>query len=227
MKLYNSEMANSPRKVRMFIAEKNISDIEIINIDLMSGEHKTPEYRAIAPNSRIPALELDDGTVIMESTAICRYLESLYPEPNLFGENAIEIASIEMWQARIYNELMIPLAMAFRHLHPGMSEMEIQNKEYEVKVIKLLDFGAVVEYCEAPGNEVLLHISELAWEKTENVTDVVNLGDTLDVKYFGVDPRTRKEKVSRKALLPKPEGYVDKPRKTFNRNNNRKGFNKK
>tara|TARA_Y100001936_G_scaffold228951_1_gene250594 strand:+ start:1768 stop:2358 length:591 start_codon:yes stop_codon:yes gene_type:complete len=123
-------MANSPRKVRMFIAEKNISDIEIINIDLMSGEHKTPEYRAIAPNSRIPALELDDGTVIMESTAICRYLESLYPEPNLFGESAIEIASIEMWQARIYNELMIPLAMAFRHLHPGMSNMEIQNKDY-------------------------------------------------------------------------------------------------
>ena len=130
MKLYNNEMANSPRKVRMFIAEKNISDIEIINIDLMSGEHKTPEYRAIAPNSRIPALELDNGTVIMESTAICRYLESLYPEPNLFGESAIEIASIEMWQARIYNELMIPLAMAFRHLHPGMSNMEIQNKDY-------------------------------------------------------------------------------------------------
>ena len=130
MKLYNNEMANSPRKVRMFIAEKNISDIEIINIDLMSGEHKTPEYRAIAPNSRIPALELDDGTVIMESTAICRYLESRYPEPNLFGESAIEIASIEMWQARIYNELMIPLAMAFRHLHPGMSNMEIQNKHY-------------------------------------------------------------------------------------------------
>ena len=123
-------MANSPRKVRMLIAEKNISDIEIINIDLMSGEHKTPEYRAIAPNSRIPALKLDNGTVIMESTAICRYLESLYPEPNLFGESAIEIASIEMWQARIYNELMIPLAMAFRHLHPGMSNMEIQNKDY-------------------------------------------------------------------------------------------------
>ena len=130
MKLYNNEMANSPRKVRMFIAEKNISEIKIINIDLMSGEHKTPEYRAIAPNARIPALELDDGNVIMESTAICRYLESLYPEPNLFGESAIEIASIEMWQARIYNELMIPLAMAFRHLHPGMSNMETQNKEY-------------------------------------------------------------------------------------------------
>ncbi len=76
---------------------------------------------------------------------------------------------------------------------------------YQVKVIKMLDFGAVVEYTEAPGNEVLLHVSELAWERTENVADVVNLGDILEVKYFGIDSRTRKEKVSRKALLPRPE----------------------
>jgi len=75
---------------------------------------------------------------------------------------------------------------------------------YRVKVIKMLEFGAVVEYLDAPGNEVLLHVSELAWERTENVSDVVNLGDELDVKYFGIDSRTRKEKVSRKALLPRP-----------------------
>lgn len=89
---------------------------------------------------------------------------------------------------------------------------------YEVKVIKMLDFGAVVEYMDAPGNEVLLHVSELAWERTENVTDVVNMGDVFDVKYFGQDPRTRKEKVSRKALLPKPEGYVERaPRENNDR----------
>ncbi|MDW5287852.1 polyribonucleotide nucleotidyltransferase [Formosa sp. PL04] len=82
---------------------------------------------------------------------------------------------------------------------------------YEVKVIKMLDFGAVVEYMDAPGNEVLLHVSELAWERTENVSDVVNMGDIFDVKYFGTDPKTRKEKVSRKAILPKPEGYVARP----------------
>ncbi len=82
---------------------------------------------------------------------------------------------------------------------------------YEVKVIKVLDFGVVVEYKDAPGNEVLLHVSEFAWERVENVTDVLNMGDELDVKYFGQDPRTRKEKVSRKALLPKPEGYVARP----------------
>ncbi len=82
---------------------------------------------------------------------------------------------------------------------------------YEVKVIKMLDFGAVVEYIEAPENEVLLHVSELAWERTENVSDVVNMGDVFDVKYFGIDSRTRKEKVSRKALLEKPEGYKERP----------------
>jgi len=90
---------------------------------------------------------------------------------------------------------------------------------YEVKVIKILDFGAVVEYVEAPGNEVLLHISELAWERTNNVTDAVNLGDIFDVKYFGRDPKTRKEKVSRKAILPKPEGFKERPPRDNNRNN--------
>ncbi|MDT0641656.1 polyribonucleotide nucleotidyltransferase [Zunongwangia sp. F363] len=93
---------------------------------------------------------------------------------------------------------------------------------YEVKVIKVLDFGAVVEYVEAPGNEVLLHISELAWERTDNVTDIVNIGDVIDVKYFGIDPKTRKEKVSRKALLEKPEGYQSRPP----RDNNKGGGNR-
>jgi len=88
----------------------------------------------------------------------------------------------------------------------------VVGNTYEVKVIKMLDFGAVVEYTEAPGNEVLLHVSELAWERTENVSDVVNMGDILEVKYFGIDSSTRKEKVSRKALLPRPE-RKQKPRK--------------
>jgi len=94
---------------------------------------------------------------------------------------------------------------------------------YEVKVIKILDFGAVVEYTEAPGNEVLLHVSELAWERTNNVTDVVKMGDILDVKYFGLDPRTRKEKVSRKAILPKPEGFVERPPRDNSRGRDQRG----
>ena len=94
---------------------------------------------------------------------------------------------------------------------------------YEVKVIKMLDFGAVVEYMDAPGNEVLLHVSELAWERTENVSDVVNMGDVFDVKYFGVDARTRKDKVSRKALLPKPEGYVERPKRDDSKSRDNRG----
>ncbi len=97
---------------------------------------------------------------------------------------------------------------------------------YEVKVIKMLDFGAVVEYRDAPGNEVLLHVSELAWERTENVSDVVNMGDLFDVKYMGTDPRTRKEKVSRKALLPKPEGYRERPPRSNDRDRSRNDRNR-
>ena len=97
----------------------------------------------------------------------------------------------------------------------------VVGNSYEVKVIKMLDFGAVVEYIEAPGNEVLLHVSELAWQRTENVSDVVNMGDIFEVKYFGLDPRTRKEKVSRKALLEKPEGYVARPPRADKRSGGR------
>jgi polyribonucleotide nucleotidyltransferase len=87
------------------------------------------------------------------------------------------------------------------------------GETYSVKVIKMLDFGAVVEYLDAPGAEVLLHVSELAWERTENVTDVVNMGDVFDVKYLGIDPKTRKEKVSRKALLPRPPRDENAPQR--------------
>ena len=131
MKLYSSKLAPSPLKVYIFLKEKSILDqVEIIDLDLGKLEHKTPEYKAIAPNSRVPALKLDDDTIILETTAICRYLESLYPEPNLFGESSIEIASIEMWYSRVTYELVVPLMHGFRHTHPHMSQMENQNQEY-------------------------------------------------------------------------------------------------
>ena len=131
MKLYSSKLAPSPLKVLIFLKEKGILDqVEVIDLDLGKLEHKSPEYKAIAPNSRVPALKLDDDTIILETTAICRYLESLYPEPNLFGENPIEIASIEMWYSRVTYELVVPLMHGFRHTHPHMSQMENQNQEY-------------------------------------------------------------------------------------------------
>jgi len=130
LKIYSSPVAPSPRKVLIFIAEKGIDNIEVEDLDIGNMEHKTPEYKKIAPNSRIPALVLDDGQVILETTAICRYLECLYPEPNMFGKDPMEIAQIEMWYSRVSFELMLPLMHGFRHTHPHMSALENQNNEF-------------------------------------------------------------------------------------------------
>ena len=150
MKIYSSSFAPNPRKVLIYLKEKGISDIEIINLDLAKLEHKTPGYKAIAPNSRVPALQLDDGTVILETTAMCRYLECLYPEPNMFGESPMEIASIEMWYSRVSFELMMPLMHGFRHTHPHMSEMENQNQEFglaqrKLAVKELKNYDKIIE----------------------------------------------------------------------------------
>ena len=150
MKLYSSKLAPSPLKVLIFLAEKKIKDVEIINLNLGELEHKKPEYMAIAPNSRVPALELDDGSIILETSAICRYLESIYPEPNMFGENPMEIALIEMWYSRVTYELATPLAHGFRHTHPHMSEMEDQNQEFglsqrNIGVKALNNFNEIIE----------------------------------------------------------------------------------
>ena len=130
MKIYSSPVAPSPRKVLIFIAEKGIDNVQIVNLDLGKLEHKTTEYKKIAPNSRVPALELDSGEVILETTAICRYLECKYPEPNMFGTDPMEIAHIEMWYSRVSFELMMPLMHGFRHTHPHMSQLENQNNEF-------------------------------------------------------------------------------------------------
>ena len=125
MKLYDNTLAPNPRRVRMFLAEKGI-EVPLVAVDLLSGEHKQPAYRKIAPNSRVPALELDDGTVILESVAICRYFECVQPDPPLMGRGALDQAIVEMWQRRMEFELLIPMAMAFRHTHPLMAQMEDQ-----------------------------------------------------------------------------------------------------
>ena len=123
MKLYNSKFAPNPRRVRVFLAEKGVS-IPTVEVDLARLEDKTPEYSAVNPFQVIPALELDDGQVIGELIAICRYIEELHPEPNLFGATPLERAMVEMWQRRVEWHLLLPIAQAFRHSHPHMSEME-------------------------------------------------------------------------------------------------------
>ena len=123
MKLYNSNFAPNPRRVRIFLAEKGVS-IPRVEVDLAGLEHKGTEYSAVNPFQVIPALELDDGTVIGESIAICRYIEELHPEPNLFGATPLERATVEMWQRRVEWHLLLPIAQVFRHSHPHMSKME-------------------------------------------------------------------------------------------------------
>jgi glutathione S-transferase len=108
----------------MFMAEKNIGDVELVNVDLNAQEHKQAAYLAKSPLARVPALELDDGRVLTETRAICTWLESLHPEPNLMGRDAQERAFIEMADRRMEWYLMLPLANAIRHTHPGLAPLE-------------------------------------------------------------------------------------------------------
>lgn len=124
MKLYTSQRAPNPRRVRWVMAEKGIEDVELVEIDIMVGEHKTPEYRTRVGVPHVPALELDDGTTISESIAIGRYLEALYPEPNLFGVDAREQAVIEMWTRRCEFYLANPIMLSVRHSHPALAALE-------------------------------------------------------------------------------------------------------
>lgn len=129
MKLYDSKRAPNPRRVRWVMAEKSIDDIEIVEVDVFKGEHRTPDYLARAGIANVPALELDDGTAITESVAICRYLENLYPAPNLFGNDAKERAVIEMWMRRTEMMLATPLMLSVRHTHPALAALETQVPE--------------------------------------------------------------------------------------------------
>jgi len=124
MKLYDSRMAPNPRRVRIFLAEKGI-EVPTEQVDMMAKQHLTPEYTAINPLQRMPALELDDGTVISESIAICRYFEALRPQPALFGTGPKEIAVVEMWNRRCELNLLFTVAHVFRHTHPAMKELEV------------------------------------------------------------------------------------------------------
>ena len=185
------------RAGRIHILEKIIETISAPNADVKP--HAPKMVTAVIPNEFIGALIGPGGKVIQELQKTTKTTIVINEDP-ITEEGIVEILGTD--QAGIDAVLAKIDSITFK---------PVVGSVYEVKVIKMLDFGAVVEYTEAPGNEVLLHVSELAWERTENVSDVVNMGDVFDVKYFGTDPRTRKEKVSRKALLPKPEGYKERP----------------
>jgi glutathione S-transferase len=124
MKLYDSGRAPNPRRVRIFLAEKRIT-VPTEQIDMMAGAQRTPEYTAINPLQRMPALVLDDGTVITESVAICRYFEAQQPEPPLFGKGPLDTAMVEMWNRRCEINFLLAVAHVFRHLHPAAKTLEV------------------------------------------------------------------------------------------------------
>ncbi|MBO3099982.1 polyribonucleotide nucleotidyltransferase [Gelidibacter pelagius] len=193
------------RDGRLHILDKLVETIAEPNADVKA--HAPKMVTRVIPNEFIGALIGPGGKVIQELQKETKTTIVINEDP-VTEEGIVEILGtnqegIDAVLAKIDSILFKPSV----------------GGSYLVKVIKMLDFGAVVEYEDAPGNEVLLHVSELAWERTENVSDVVNMGDVFEVKYFGVDPKTRKEKVSRKALLDKPEGYVARPPRDNNRDN--------
>ncbi|WP_103071724.1 polyribonucleotide nucleotidyltransferase [Aquimarina sediminis] len=175
---------------RLHILEKLTDTISTPNVDVKA--HAPKMVTRVIPGEYIGALIGPGGKVIQELQKETGTTIVINEDP-VTEEGNVEILGTN--QEGIDAVLAKIDSITFK---PAVGSV------YEVKVIKMLDFGAVVEYMEAPGNEVLLHVSELAWERTENVSDVVNMGDIFDVKYFGIDSRTRKEKVSRKALLPRP-----------------------
>ncbi|MFP6805616.1 MAG: glutathione S-transferase family protein [Pseudomonadales bacterium] len=112
MKLYDYAGAPNPRRVKIFLAEKNV-EFEIVNCDMTKGEHKTPEFLKKNPSGKIPVLELDDGRCLGESVAICRYIEAIHPEPNLFGNDPFELGHIEMRNRQIELELWTQVGVSW------------------------------------------------------------------------------------------------------------------
>ena len=146
MMLYDTKVAPNPRRVRIFLAEKGIS-VPTTNVDLGKMEHRADGYSKINALQRTPSLILDDGTVITESVAICRYFDEIQPEPNLFGRGALGKALVEMWQRRMELNLMMPTAMVFRHSHPGMAQLETPQiaEVAETNRPRVLDFLRILD----------------------------------------------------------------------------------
>jgi glutathione S-transferase len=146
VKLYDGGRAPNPRRTRIFLAEKGLK-VPTQQVDLGALEQMNPDYAEINPLKRVPALVLDDGTVLTESVAICRYFEGVHPEPPLFGRDGLESARVEMWNRRLELNLLFAVAHVFRHTHPAMKEMEVPqvpawaeaNKPRIVEVLGIVD----------------------------------------------------------------------------------------
>lgn len=121
--------APNPRRVRIFAAEKGVT-LPSQTVSIVKREQKSTEFVALNPRGQTPALQLDDGTVISESVAICRYLEGLHPAPPLFGRTPVEQALIEMWSRRVEMVLMPPVGAVWVHTHVFTAALPGRNAEW-------------------------------------------------------------------------------------------------
>jgi glutathione S-transferase len=135
MKIYDFTLAPNPRRLRIFVAEKGLN-IPYEQVDIFTGKNRTPEMLAKNPAGGLPVLELDDGSHLAESVAICRYLESQHPEPNLMGKDAREQATIEMWNRRIELNLFAAVGRAFQHTAELFKTRLRQFPEYGAEQLK-------------------------------------------------------------------------------------------
>lgn len=144
MKLYEDRVAPNPRRVRVFLAEKGITGIEVVPVGIADGGILTPEFLRRNPLAQVPVLELDDGNHLSDSMAICRYFEHLQPEPKLFGEPGLDAARVEMWNRRMEFEIFWPIANVFRHIHPFFKGKHAQVAEFgevsRARALKSLDW---------------------------------------------------------------------------------------
>ena len=172
MKLYDYGMAPNPRRARIFLAEKGIDNVDIVQVDLGNREQLSDDFRAINPSCIVPALVLDDGTLITESVAICRYFEELQSSPPLMGRDAKEKALVEMWQRRVELQGMLPAGDTFRNSGKRWTDRALAGPVNYAQIPQLIDRGrARVEHFLGVLNEQL-GVSEFVATEIFTIADI-------------------------------------------------------
>ena len=178
MKLYDSALAPNPRRVRVFLAEKGI-EVPTVQVDIGKAENRNPEFLAKNPMGTLPILELDDGTIIAESVAICRYFEEIQPEPALMGTDARDRAIVEMWNRRMEFEIALPVMQTFRNTHdffkgriPQVPEYGEVSRGWAAKRFEWLDAELANREFVAGGRYTIADITALVGIDFGRVTDI-------------------------------------------------------
>jgi glutathione S-transferase len=193
VKLYDAAWAPSPRRVRIYLAEKGI-EVDRVLVDLRSGEHLGAAFLQINPRGVVPALELDSGEVLCESSAICRYFEALQPEPPLFGDGALDIARIESWTRRIEQEGYAAVVYVLRNEREAFRDRGIAGKWPAIPQIpELAERGGILWAAFTAALDA--HLAGRAWIATDAYS-FADISALVTVDF------------AKAARLTVPEGFV-------------------